>query len=188
MPLPTLHLTPHDVRRTARGESGCLFFPHRGREQACARPPAQIPAYALTHGAPASDDDERPLVRPRALKPLAVTRELRLRAGTESVSFTTLIGSAEWSFPPIGWVSIPRGLYRLGYPDPLGRQHSECKTPFRVSLRSFSHPVSLHDTLSVDCVRRILWPPAFSLAAALGSICSARRRVGHWRAHPRAHP
>ena len=48
---------------------------HRGREQACARPPAQIPACALTHGAPASDDDERPLVRPRALKPVAVTRE-----------------------------------------------------------------------------------------------------------------
>ena len=48
---------------------------YRGREQACARPPAQIPACALTHGAPASDDDERPLVRPRALKPVAVTRE-----------------------------------------------------------------------------------------------------------------
>ena len=48
---------------------------HRGREQACACPPAQIPACALTHGAPTSDDDERPLVRPRALKPVAVTRE-----------------------------------------------------------------------------------------------------------------
>ena len=68
----------------------------------------------------------------------------------ESVSFTTLIGNAEWSFPPTGWVLIPRGLYRLGDPDPLGRQHSECRTPFRVSLRSFSYPVSLHDTLSAD--------------------------------------
>ena len=48
---------------------------YRGREQACACPPAQIPACALTHGAPTSDDDERPLVRPRALKPVAVTRE-----------------------------------------------------------------------------------------------------------------
>ena len=36
---------------------------------------AQIPACALTHGAPTSDDDERPLVKPRALKPVAVTRE-----------------------------------------------------------------------------------------------------------------
>ena len=48
---------------------------YRGREQACACPPAQIPACALTHGAPTSDDDERPLVKPRALKPVAVTRE-----------------------------------------------------------------------------------------------------------------
>ena len=32
--------------------------PYRGREQTCARPPAQIPACGLTHGAPASDDDE----------------------------------------------------------------------------------------------------------------------------------
>ena len=61
-----------------------------------------------------------------------------------------LVGSAEWSFPPTGWVLIPRGLYRLGDPDPLGRQHSECRTPFRVSLRSFSYPVNLHDTLSAD--------------------------------------
>ena len=48
---------------------------YRGREQACACPPAQIPTCALTHGAPASDDDERPLVRPRALRPVAITRE-----------------------------------------------------------------------------------------------------------------
>ena len=52
-----------------------VYKVHRGREQACACPPAQIPACALTHGAPTSDDDERPLVKPRALKPVAVTRE-----------------------------------------------------------------------------------------------------------------
>ena len=51
--------------------SGDEWIVYRGREQACARPPAQIPACALTHGPPASDDDERPLVRPRVLKPVA---------------------------------------------------------------------------------------------------------------------
>ena len=55
--------------------TGVLIYDYRGREQACACPPAQIPACALTHGAPTSDDDERPLVKPRALKPVAVTRE-----------------------------------------------------------------------------------------------------------------
>ena len=57
--------------RLAMKSGGYLSFLHRGREQACACPPAQIPACALTHGAPASDDDERPLVRPRVLKPVA---------------------------------------------------------------------------------------------------------------------
>ena len=36
--------------------SGAIY--HRGRELAYASPPAQIPACAITHGAPASDDDE----------------------------------------------------------------------------------------------------------------------------------
>ena len=110
---------------------------HRGREQACACPPAQIPACALMHGAPTSDDDERPLVRPRVLKPVAVTRETPAQDRHRECVLHCLIGSAEWSIPPTGWVLIPRGLYRLGYPDPPGRRHSERKTPFRVSLRSF---------------------------------------------------
>ena len=38
---------------------------NRGRELAYASPPAQIPACALTHGAPASDDDEGQLARLR---------------------------------------------------------------------------------------------------------------------------
>ena len=128
--------------------SGAIF--HRSREQACARPPAQIPACALTHGAPASDDDERPLVRPRVLKPVAETRETPTQNRHRKCVLHCLIGSAEWSIPPTTWVLIPRGLHRLGYPDPLGRRHSERKTPFRVSLRSFSYPVGLRDTLSVD--------------------------------------
>ena len=38
--------------------TGNSVFFHRGRELAYASPPAQIPACALTHGAPASVDDE----------------------------------------------------------------------------------------------------------------------------------
>ena len=110
---------------------------HRGREQACACPPAQIPACALTHGAPASDDDERPLAKPRVLKPVAETRETPTQGRHRTCVLHCLIGSAEWSIPPAGWVLIPRGLYRLGDPDPLGRRHSKRKTLFRVSLRSF---------------------------------------------------
>ena len=103
---------------------------HRGREQACARPPAQIPACALTHGAPASGDDEMPLVRPQALKPVAVTRETPTQ-GRHRKCVLHCLGSAEWSFPTV----------RFGYCYP-GRRHSERKTPFRVSLRCFSYPVS----------------------------------------------
>ena len=68
--------------------------------------PAQIPACALTHGAPASDDDEGQLARLRVLKPIAVTRELRLRVGSESVSFTA-------------WLAVPSGRFRRpwGFPD-----------------------------------------------------------------------
>ena len=37
-------------------DTGIREMCYRGREQACACPPAQIPACALTHGAPTSDD------------------------------------------------------------------------------------------------------------------------------------
>ena len=117
----------HTARRSDRGQ---LLVGHRGREQACARPPAQIPACALTHGAPASGDDEMPLVRPRALKPVAVTRETPTQ-GRHRKCVLHCLGSAEWSFPTV----------RFGYCY-LGRRHSERKTPFRVSLRCFSYPVS----------------------------------------------
>ena len=63
-------------------------------------PPAQIPACALTHGAPASDDDERPLVRPRVLKPVAETRETPTQSRHRKCVLHCLVGSAEWSFPP----------------------------------------------------------------------------------------
>ena len=106
----------HGARRTARGESsGYLSFLHRGREQACACPPAQIPACALTHGAPASDDDERPLVRPRVLKPVAETRETPTQGRHQKCVLHCLIGSAEWSIPPTVGICKP-GDTNGGYP------------------------------------------------------------------------
>ena len=76
-------------------------------------------------------DDEMPLVRPRALNPVAVTRETPTQ-GRHRKSVLHCLGSAEWSFPTV----------RFGYYY-LGRRHSERKTPFRVSLRRcFSYPVS----------------------------------------------
>ena len=91
---------------------------HRGREQACAWPPAQIPAPActLTHGAPASDDDERPLVRPRVLNPVAETRETPSQGRHRKCVLHCLIGCAEWSIPPTGWVLTPGGSIGLGIP------------------------------------------------------------------------
>ena len=73
-PIPVSKPARRAVMTIAKTDS-IVCLRHRGREQACACPPAQIPACALTHGAPTSDDDERPLVRPRALKPVAVSRE-----------------------------------------------------------------------------------------------------------------
>ena len=110
---------------------------HRGREQACACPPAQIPTCALTHGAPASDDDERPLVRPRALKPVAVARETPTQGRHRKCVLHYLNRQCRVSFPPTSWVLIPRGLYRIAYPEPLGRQCSECRTPFRFLFAAF---------------------------------------------------
>ena len=94
-------------------EHGCrlaydLFAHHRGREQVCACPPAQIPACALTHGVPASDDDERPLVGPRVLKPVAEPEKLRFEIGTESVSFTALLAVPSGRFRrPVGYCYPP---------------------------------------------------------------------------------
>ena len=66
MPLPTLHLIPHGGRRTARGESGgYLSFLYRGREPGYPGPPAQIRTCALTHPAPASGIDVKPLIWPQ---------------------------------------------------------------------------------------------------------------------------
>ena len=96
-------------------QSTASLLDHRGREQACARPPAQIPACALTHGAPASDDDERPLVRPRALKPVAETRETPTWSRHRKCVLHCLVGSAEWSFPPTVGICRP-GDTNGGYP------------------------------------------------------------------------
>ena len=85
---------------------------HRGREQTCACPPAQIPACALTHGAPNSDDDERPLVRPRVLKPVAEARETPTQDRHRECVLHCIIGSAEWSIPPTGWVLICRSAFK----------------------------------------------------------------------------
>ena len=63
----------------------------------------------------------------------------------------------------------------------MGRAHNTSSKVIQESGLSFGDVFMLHELwqdLGID------WPPAFSLAAALGSICSARRRVGHWRAHP----
>ena len=121
---------------------------HRGREQACACPPAQIPACTLTHGAPASNDDERPLVRPRALKPVAVTRETPTQGLHRKCVLHYLNRQCRVVVSTDRLGVDPQRPYRLGDPDPLGWQHSECKTPFRVSLRSFSYPVEKHATES----------------------------------------
>ena len=83
-----------------RDLNGVEWIVYRGREQACACPPAQIPACALTHGAPASGDDEIPLVRPRALKPVAETRETPTQVRHRK-SVLHCLGSAEWSFPTV---------------------------------------------------------------------------------------
>ena len=83
---------------------------HRGRELAYASPPAQIPACALTHGAPASDDDEAwQLARLRVLKNHSCEPEkLRLRSAPNSVSFTA-------------WLAVPSGRFRRpwGFPDDI---------------------------------------------------------------------
>ena len=48
-------------------------------------------------------------------------------------------------------------------------------TPLRVPLRCFRIQSAACDMLPRFCARRMLWPPGFTLAAALGSICSATR-------------
>ena len=88
---------------------------HRGRELAYASPPAQIPACALTHGAPASDDDEGQLARLRGFKPIAVTRETPTQSRLRKCVLHCLVGSAEWSFPPTVGICGP-GDTNGGYP------------------------------------------------------------------------
>ena len=80
---------------------------HRGRELAYASPPAQIPACALTHGAPASDDDEGQLAKLRVFKPIAVTRETPTQSRLRKCVLHCLVGSAEWSFPPTVGICKP---------------------------------------------------------------------------------
>ena len=77
---------------------------------------AQISACALTHGAPASGDDERPLVRQRVLKPVAESRETPIQNRHRKCVLHCLIGSTGWSFPLIGWVLLPADSNRLGIP------------------------------------------------------------------------
>ena len=72
-----------------------LFVRHRGRELAYASPPAQIPACALTHGAPASDDDEGQLARLGVFKPIAVARETPTQSRLRKCVLHCLVGSAE---------------------------------------------------------------------------------------------
>ena len=88
---------------------------NRGRELAYASPPAQIPACALTHGAPASDDDEGQLAKLRGFKPIAVTRETPTQGRHRKCVLHCLIGSAEWSFPPTVGICKP-GDTNGGYP------------------------------------------------------------------------
>ena len=87
--------------------SGLVDTDHRGRELAYASPPAQNPACALTHGAPASDDDEGQLAKLRVFKPIAVTRETPTQSRLRKCVLHCLVGSAEWSFPPTVGICKP---------------------------------------------------------------------------------
>ena len=111
---PTSKVTcPYDA--WSYNTPGKLPVAHRGRELAYASPPAQIPACALTHGAPASDDDEGQLARLRVLKPIAVTRETPTQSRLRKCVLHRLVGSAEWSFPPTVGICKP-GDTNGGYP------------------------------------------------------------------------
>ena len=112
---------------------------HRGRELAYASPPAQIPACALTHGAPASDDDEAQLARLRVLKPIAVTRETPTQSRLRKCVLHRLVGSAEWSFPPA--VGFSRRHERLGIPAGPAALDARHTPPGSSAL--LSYPVNL---------------------------------------------
>ena len=112
---------------------------HRGRELAYASPPAQIPACALTHGAPASDDDEGQLARLRVLKPIAVTRETPTQSRLRKCVLHRLVGSAEWSFPPA--VGFSRRHERLGIPAGPAALDARHTPPGSSAL--LSYPVNL---------------------------------------------
>ena len=112
---------------------------HRGRELAYASPPAQFPACALTHGAPASDDDEGQLARLRVLKPIAVTRETPTQSRLRKCVLHRLVGSAEWSFPPA--VGFSRRHERLGIPAGPAALDARHTPPGSSAL--LSYPVNL---------------------------------------------
>ena len=100
--------------------------------------PAQIPACALTHGAPASDDDERPLVRPRVLKPMAETRETSTQGRHRKCVLHCPIGCAEWSIPPTGWVLTPGGSIGLGVPTRWASGAQSVRHPSGILFAAFS--------------------------------------------------
>ena len=156
-----------------------LFFQkHRGRELAYASPPAQIPACALTHGAPASDDDEAQLARLRVLKPIAVTRETPTQSRLRKCVLHRLVGSAEWSFPPNrGDLQTRRHERRVSL---LGQRHSILGHPsgflFAAFVSSQPHVTRFPASECGTCFglpdSPRLWPLAPSAPQGVTACCS----------------
>ena len=151
---------------------------HRGRELAYASPPAQIPACALTHGAPASDDDEAQLARLRVLKPIAVTRETPTQSRLRKCVLHRLVGSAEWSFPPNrGDLQTRRHERRVSL---LGQRHSILGHPsgflFAAFVSSQPHVTRFPASECGTCFglpdSPRLWPLAPSAPQGVTACCS----------------
>ena len=137
-----------------------------------------------------SDDDERPLARPRVLKPVAETRETPTQGRHQKCVLHCLIGSAEWSFPlTVGFANpatrtagIPAGSTALDIRTPSGflfaafvssQPHvarfpaSECGTCFGLpdSPRLWPLAPSAPQGVTACCsqVSQLLWPHLTSL-------------------------